>query len=725
MTPSGSLYNRRPLRKRPRSRQKNSVDALPSFSPCLAFMLPVLVLLLPGASEAQRDPVTDFCRRFGHQTALIDRNIYIDGGLINWNPLSSDPANHTNTWLSYQSLDHEGLAGMPQLYANLSKNASIPTVSGGALWGDDVNKKFYLFGGEYSEELPPEKLAIYVYDVLENNWQVIGEPPETIQSVSYGASVSISETGQAFYYGGWASNKTSQGWTGPRKATKGLVQYVIDADDWSNDTTGPDSLGRAEGAMVYLPISDGGMLVYFGGLQEMENGTIVGQPMEQILVYDIASSRWYQQKADGEVPEMRRMPPSTAGFDDVYVLSLPSFTWIKFYPDDNTTDQYPHNTLTCNVIDGAQMIIIGGTFPLDDSCDVPDQWGSHSLDLGKQNPDNAVWYLYRSNLAGYLVPDEITDVIGGGLHGGATRHAPKAGFDEHDLSVLMARTYTAAPRAPTRDVADPHGDGDGDGDGADDNADLSRGAVAGIAVGAAAAALLAALAGFCWCARRRRRRRGHRDASGGGGKPPDATAAAGLIGPYTTSTTVAGTDAAAWSPYTTSVSPSVAPPPPPPPPPPHPHYHHHVPGPVELDGGVGVGVGVVATPRSPSAYSHHQHHHHQQHSPVVVAAAAATSSSTGTTRRTSLGGHDDNAAAAGSWNPSPVMAREPAFADRTEESHGGSSGSNNNNDNRYATAGFGPSELSSEGVEEEEQEGQGPAGLLQPGRVRHQTYYHP
>jgi hypothetical protein len=56
----------------------------------------------------------------------------------------------------------------------------------------------------------------------------------------------------------------------------------------------------------------------------------------------------------------------------------------------NSCDCSPHNTLTCNVIDGAQMIIIGGTFPLDDTdCDAPAQYGSHGLDMGEQNPDGS------------------------------------------------------------------------------------------------------------------------------------------------------------------------------------------------------------------------------------------------------------------------------------------------------------------------------------------------
>src|SRR5271168_3052197 len=105
------------------------------------------------------------------------------------------------------------------------------------------------------------------------------------------------------------------------------------------------------------------------------------------------------------------MPPNTTGFDDVYILSLPSFIWIKWYPSSPGVGA-PHNSLTCNVKNGAQMLVIGGTFPLTDACDVPSIYGMHSLDLGKQNPDKAMWAKYRNNLTSYVVPDEIFLKIG-------------------------------------------------------------------------------------------------------------------------------------------------------------------------------------------------------------------------------------------------------------------------------------------------------------------------
>jgi hypothetical protein len=42
------------------------------------------------------DPLKDFCRLHGHQTTVVDRKLYIDGGLVNWAPLSENPVNYTS-----------------------------------------------------------------------------------------------------------------------------------------------------------------------------------------------------------------------------------------------------------------------------------------------------------------------------------------------------------------------------------------------------------------------------------------------------------------------------------------------------------------------------------------------------------------------------------------------------------------------------------------------------
>lgn len=164
---------------------------------------------------------------------------------------------------------------MPQLYSNLTKNSTIPSVSGGILWTDEANKVFYLYGGEF--QTAPEAFELWMYDTVLNQWNLTNNVPPDVQRVSWGAGASLNDLGFGFYYGGWMNNQTIPGWSGNPLATNSLIKYDMNQNQWTN-ITGPDDLmGRAEGIMNYLPASDGGMLVYFGGVTDpYRNGTVVG-----------------------------------------------------------------------------------------------------------------------------------------------------------------------------------------------------------------------------------------------------------------------------------------------------------------------------------------------------------------------------------------------------------------------------------------------------------------
>ncbi|KAF2398260.1 hypothetical protein EJ06DRAFT_558116 [Trichodelitschia bisporula] len=484
-----------------------------------------VVAALVGLSVQQKDPLKDFCRRFGHQTALVDHKLYIDGGLINYNPIPQNPLNYTNTNLLYADLNVDN-QGMPNEYNNLTKPASVPSVAGGILWPDTVNKYFYLYGGEFQGS--PEGFTMWQYDAIYDKWASL--PPDVTQSgiqrASFGAGAVQQQTGMAFWYGGWLNNATVPSFGPPQVALSNLLTYNMLKNTWTN-TTGPDSIGRAEGVMVYIPASDGGMLVYFGGVQQAyNNGTWTGVPMSQIFLYDIANAKWYTQTATGNVPDMRRrfcagatwaqdqssyniylyggasMPPNTVGFDDIYILSLPSFTWIKWYPTE-PGQGYPHHSLSCTVVDGAQMLVMGGTFPNSTDCDVPGVFAFHNMDLGKQNSDNAKWALFSPNKTGYKVPGEITAEIGGTALGGATLRAPKAGYDYRDLGTYFQRTYQpASARTPTRAIPTSTGP-------ATHSPSTKPKHIGAIAGGAAAGGilLLALLALLLVCLKKRRARR--------------------------------------------------------------------------------------------------------------------------------------------------------------------------------------------------------------------------
>lgn len=203
---------------------------------------------------------------------------------------------------------------MPQLYSNLSKNHTIPSLQGGVLWPDEVNKRLYQFGGESAKDDPATPLrGVYAYDILADAWDYLtfdhaGQPKSTvIHRTSYGAGVAIRERGEGYWYGGWASNRSDADWAGGgRAATSYLVKYEMDRNLWTN-SSGPDDMARAEGAMVYIPAGDAGMLVYMGGVRdEHGNGSAAdGQPMDEVFVYDVLSFKWYVQKASGDVPDVR------------------------------------------------------------------------------------------------------------------------------------------------------------------------------------------------------------------------------------------------------------------------------------------------------------------------------------------------------------------------------------------------------------------------------------
>ncbi|QPC69251.1 hypothetical protein HYE68_000003 [Fusarium pseudograminearum] len=493
-------------------------------------MLPWIILLLlcffSGNTLGQNDPVKHFCRRWGHQSAVVDGRLYIDGGLINYR----DPkTNLTNTFLSFHDIETADKNGMPPFYANLSKNDTIPSVNGGILWEDSINKRLYLYGGEYYNT-PPVSPDFYSYDILYNKWVSLGAPPQEVQAASYGAGVSISPRGEAYYYGGWLSNSSIEGWSGPPKASSGLIKYEMDANSWSN-LTGPDGTGRAEGAMVFIPVGDGGMLVYFGGTQDLYgNGTLTPQSLDEIFLFDIANGKWYTQKTSGDTPDNRRrfcggatwakdqssyniyiyggggFPPKTAGYDDIYILTIPSFQWIRGpYPTyRNGTGAFPKSMMSCNVVNDAQMLVIGGTYSNTTECDVPIIHGAHNMDLGRQNEKKAIWAAYQPNLTTYVLPVDIRTAIGGKPTGAATKTVPVDGFDAPDLAVQMDRTAEMKDRTATRATATSTKKSAPPSDTSKPSPGLSSGAIAGIAVGCSVAFILA-LAGCGVLVYRRRK----------------------------------------------------------------------------------------------------------------------------------------------------------------------------------------------------------------------------
>ncbi|OAL30465.1 hypothetical protein AYO22_01663 [Fonsecaea multimorphosa] len=510
----------------------------------LAYSLLLLLAMLTAQTVAQAlaDPLRNFCRRYGHQTAVIDRKLYIDGGWLYANPISQNPIPTMNEGLLYCDLN-ESYQDMPPEYANLTKNSTVPDVAGGTLWQDEVNKVFWLYGGEFATA--PSAFQLWGYDVILNQWNLslpnLGSTAP-IQRVSYGAGVASSDIGMGFYYGGYLNNLTNPLWTGPPMATSNLIIYDMDQNTLTN-VTGYDNVGRAEGIMVYIPASMSGLLVYFGGVS-FPYGNETEVP-------------WYTQTATGTIPEMRRMfcggatwaddqssyniylyggfgfGENVTGFDDVYILTMPTFEWIKWYPTQPGPGS-PHGLTTCNVIERGQMIVMGGNFTNTTACDVPAIQGQHNLNLGQYDSTDAMWYPYLPNLTEYLVPPAILQVAGGTPEGGAINNAPATGWSDDRLSVYFGEKAVFASRTPTRTLptatATPtptptH----------TPSKKTDTGAIVGGAVGGAAGLVLA-LAMTWLCVRRHKQKKNNTtttDQAAGAVPPPAATSIPGAAQPFT------------------------------------------------------------------------------------------------------------------------------------------------------------------------------------------------
>lgn len=75
-----------------------------------------------------------------------------------------------------------------------------------------------------------------------------------------------------YYYGGWSSNASEAGFSGDATIQSSLITYDMNMNNWRANVF-IDDIPRAEGALFYIPASDKGMLVYFGGIQNTTNSS--------------------------------------------------------------------------------------------------------------------------------------------------------------------------------------------------------------------------------------------------------------------------------------------------------------------------------------------------------------------------------------------------------------------------------------------------------------------
>ncbi len=228
-----------------------------------------------------------------------------------------------------------------------------------------------------------------------------------------------------------------------------------------------------------------------------------------VAAADGSSTNVYMHGGQNLVPELDQTL-----YDDTWILTIPSFTWIKVDTSDQSAP-LPRVGHTCNVWDG-QMVVVGGYVGNDTAtCDSPgiyvfdlseNKWRTEFTALTGGNDQNQQTSQEKSGVAlggsfGYQVPKEVQSVIGGNGNGFATVTAPAQSASAGPLATgkPMIYTVTATDGAVVTQTGSPSSSS-GNGSSGDKGPNIAAiiiGVVAGLL------AILAGYLGFCtWVYRR-------------------------------------------------------------------------------------------------------------------------------------------------------------------------------------------------------------------------------
>jgi hypothetical protein len=222
---------------------------------------------------------------------------------------------------------------------------------------------------------------------------------------------------------------------------------VMRKGTWTNHTLPSYITGRANAELVWVPVSESGVLVAIGGVVNpvefwRDTGLSTSQTtlsrkisptfMETVSVYDVDSQRWYLQNTTGDTPPQLTqfcsvLASATDGSshniyiyggydgieydaapsDDVYILSLPSFKWVKAYSGSGTTT-HGRSGHRCMKVYPNQMFAVGGQRLDPTNCLEGGVVVNFNLNtLAFQD------YYEPTEWSEYKVPDILTEKIGG------------------------------------------------------------------------------------------------------------------------------------------------------------------------------------------------------------------------------------------------------------------------------------------------------------------------
>ena len=364
-------------------------------------------------------------------------------------------------------------------------NNSAPNYVDGTMFAN--NDELLLYGGllrltnAYS---PPADNAVlgyeaYQYGPYRSSWN-----PGFVESstssgvtryVTNGAGANVPSENLGFYFGGMRSANGGPIYRDDESANMSsntLIEVEMSSmrdEKWTNHTLPDNIKPRANAQLVWVPVSKQGVLVAIGGVNPPEEIFAAGLNSSEITeskadspgfmtslpVYDIATASWYTQETTGDPPPQLTefcsvvaaaeddsshniyiyggydgLNAADLPSDDVWILSLPAFRWVRAYAGSTSHGRSGH---TCVKPYPDQMFVIGGLHQDPTQC-----VEGGIIQVFNLNTLNFQSSYTPSTWSEYKVPQALYSVIGGTERGGATT---QASWSDGELGSIFATSY--------------------------------------------------------------------------------------------------------------------------------------------------------------------------------------------------------------------------------------------------------------------------------------------
>ncbi|KAK4983980.1 hypothetical protein LTR50_006890 [Elasticomyces elasticus] len=331
--------------------------------------------LAAAIAARQLDPIRNMCWRFFHQSVVKNSTLYISGGIETFIGLFNGSQSGNKT----QGYNDPRI----YLYGGYTShwNATFPDFQWPAL----------------------SQYVLWSYDTTSGRWDQYDISAASPWRPSSGAHTEAPDQGLAFYFNGEINSGSSQTTQVLGDNVKifldGLI--VINTTDHTATNLSTSAVSgtqpRTRGSMEYVPgLGSNGILVYVGvsykSIDELDSEETPNYiPMDYVDIFDLghlydhgndSTGGWYKQKATGDIPPKRAefcsvlasaldnsshniyvhggRGPNNKFYDDIYVLSLPSFIWTSVY--SGTGSRFGH---TCHLVGQRQMLTVGGLLSWD------------------------------------------------------------------------------------------------------------------------------------------------------------------------------------------------------------------------------------------------------------------------------------------------------------------------------------------------------------------------